>query len=1300
MMSWYTKIKRDMKTLAKLFVAVAVLFVGFSCTTDATEDLGVAVGGQTEIALSLESSRTQLGEKADGVYPLYWSEGDKIAVNGVASNEVPAEAVGLSSATFVVNGVVAHPYNIVYPAPAEGVTAVVDGCYPVVFPATQTYVAGNIDGKAAAMCGYAAEGATPTLTHLTGVLRFAIKGEATLASLRITSQSGVLSGTYDVNCATGELTAQEGSTSNVVSMSFGEGLVLGDAATPIYVAIPAGEYGVIECMFTTNDGKKMAASFDSTAKPITAGKVREFAELTFAAESVDNDILEIYDVADMQTFAAQLALSSWKQVKVMKSIDMTGVEWTPVEGFTGVFDGQDNEIKGLTKPLFGTTSGTIKNVHLKEVALNLTDTTFAGSLVVSLQSTAEQTAVVANCSAEGTIVYSNNAVTPTADFQSRLINVGGLIGRAYAAKISKCVNRVNIDVQLSTPADIGTTKLKVSPSFGGVVAHIDTADESITAVPCVEECVNYGSVTNNDSKSNVTYSSPIMAGVVGCIMAKDAIVTKCENYGVMKNTKAIRQGDVAGIVGRTYAAEVSHCVNHEGADIVFTNEGRYSFIGGIAGDAYAGAFSYCTNKGEIQYVPSVSSTSGYQWMGGGVAYTRTSSAITIKNCVNEGKITHSGNVRNGASNCYIVVGGVAGNVTALASIEDCENKAEILITGVKGNTSTETAAFTCVGGVVGSQTPTGSKMLRCTNSGVVNYNATIYGKGTVSDHYVGGLVGSLKGSAEDCVNNAEVNIDTRVEAVADAVPAITVCAGGCVGNFNTGTLKNCTNKGAVTFKKDAKTYGYSLGGIVGQATSTIDGCTNEGEISAYGDTVECDGTLVSIKIGGLGGYATTVKNSTNAASGKVTVKGKVYPSGAWPGESVGTSIGGMFGHKNSTTTNCHNYAPLDVTVNTAQPTLYTMNGGFYIGGLAGYAGSNWSDCSNNGDITVDGTYDLYLDRYAHLGISGCISRLANATYTNVDNHGNITVNVTIPVKKNTHSTDINHLYVGGVITGFGGSKGLTGCDNSGKITIGEGTVVDNVYIVAGGVCANAMSGNFLVNCHNSGDVECHGTGKFGIVIGGVFGRHTSDTATVSDCSNSGTVLVTKGEKGESYGKGVYMGGLSGSQSTKVVAVTNFRNSGKMIFKGKSTDVTRIAGIVGSHTQSAESWTGIVNVGDIDFLPADKDDYIDSKTYIGGLVGNSAKGIADAVCYCSINAVGASNVGIALGTPRSAASLAANCQLGGAIVGEYNIEDEEYKIVALDGSNYFNYIYGGGTTDWGDSTDYDGCTVLTSKPTFE
>jgi hypothetical protein len=39
-----------------------------------------------------------------------------------------------------------------------------------------------------------------------------------------------------------------------------------------------------------------------------------------------------------------------------------------------------------------------------------------------------------------------------------------------------------------------------------------------------------------------------------------------------------------------------------------------------------------------------------------------------------------------------------------------------------------------------------------------------------------------------------------------------------------------------------------------------------------------------------------------------------------------------------------------------------------------------------------------------------------------------------------------------------------------------------------------------------------------------------------------------------------------------------------------------------------------------------------------------------------------------------------------------------EIITLDGSNYYDYIYGG-TTDWTGNANYDGCTFLSVVPTI-
>ena len=100
-----------MKNLTKIFFAVAAL-VAVSCTTDVTEDLGVQLGndgaGQTTLTLSLEESRTLLGEAANGLYPVTWCADDAISVNGVKSTSITISD-NASVATFAFDGVLSYP---------------------------------------------------------------------------------------------------------------------------------------------------------------------------------------------------------------------------------------------------------------------------------------------------------------------------------------------------------------------------------------------------------------------------------------------------------------------------------------------------------------------------------------------------------------------------------------------------------------------------------------------------------------------------------------------------------------------------------------------------------------------------------------------------------------------------------------------------------------------------------------------------------------------------------------------------------------------------------------------------------------------------------------------------------------------------------------------------------------------------------------------------------------------------------------------------------------------------------------
>ena len=486
------------------------------------------VGGQTEIALSLEESRTQFGEKVDGVYPLYWSEGDKIAVNGVVSEALAASAEGKVNAVFTVNGNVAYPYNIVCPA-AEGVSAVASGCQPVVFPATQNYVPGNVDGKAIVMYGYAEEGETPTLKHLTGVLRIAVKGQATLSSLTVTSPSGALAGTFDVNCANGELTAQEGTTSNTVSMSFGDGLTLGAEATPIYVAVPAGEYGIVSVTLATTSGEKMMIKFDSSSKPISVGKVREFSEFEFVANVGADDLFVIDSKEALIAFAA----APTKSAVVTTNIDMTGVAWTPIDGFYSTFDGGNFSIKGLSAPLFKNANGVIKNVKLVDVNIASNNSLVLGAVACNLFADADKAGVVEGCSVSGTITINNSILTLASSYDSlyEVAHFGGVVGALHGASIVNCKNEAKIQVDAVAQA---ANEVVVHAFVGGIVgcSSIITVGESVIN-SSVKGCENRGAINYHDGATKQVLV-PHVGGVVGATTRENhGEISNCSNYGAI-----------------------------------------------------------------------------------------------------------------------------------------------------------------------------------------------------------------------------------------------------------------------------------------------------------------------------------------------------------------------------------------------------------------------------------------------------------------------------------------------------------------------------------------------------------------------------------------------------------------------------------------------------------------------------------------------------------------------------------------------------------------------------------------------
>jgi len=271
----------DMKKL--LLVLAAVGFFAVGCQTDNTSDNAVNVGDGTTLTISLPQTRTSLGGKVGDTYPIYWSEGDKIVVNGSLSEKVCIDVDDNSRAKFVVNPSPEYPYHITYPycESTSAEQAVVE------FPAEQVYTEGTFAPNCVPMCGYAEKKSkTIALKHLASVLRVPVKAKfdgAALEKVVLTAENSV-AGEYNVDCQNAAITATE-SVGNVVTYTLPANFTLSSSTESVlHIVLPAVEIGACTIEFIEKGGEKMVATWTPSTS-LSKGVVREFKTVTYAPKT-------------------------------------------------------------------------------------------------------------------------------------------------------------------------------------------------------------------------------------------------------------------------------------------------------------------------------------------------------------------------------------------------------------------------------------------------------------------------------------------------------------------------------------------------------------------------------------------------------------------------------------------------------------------------------------------------------------------------------------------------------------------------------------------------------------------------------------------------------------------------------------------------------------------------------------------------------------------------------------------------------------------------------------------------------
>ena len=305
--------------------------------------------------------------------------------------------------------------------------------------------------------------------------------------------------------------------------------------------------------------------------------------------------------------------------ELTKDIDLSGVEWTPIEGFTGTLIGNGYAIKNLTIDtmdsniglfaqmkgsvenlviknaqitasgrtecvgiLCGVLQGSVKSISIVAGSINAENSNYVGAVAGKVSSLSEKTVTNLISSAEvvgrdyvggifGTVSPSCDGEGDSATF-SNIINLGAVTGENYVGGVfgNMYFNGSHAIVHYSYPAymlTIGNEGNVTGKTYvGGIVGSGDT-----------DTTASY--IIDSYNKAVITAEA-----VAGCIAGYcDLTIENCANEGSQLIVTGFLNKDgeklayVGGFVGK--GAVIRECTNN--VDIAYSGGGKY--VAGIMG---------------------------------------------------------------------------------------------------------------------------------------------------------------------------------------------------------------------------------------------------------------------------------------------------------------------------------------------------------------------------------------------------------------------------------------------------------------------------------------------------------------------------------------------------------------------------------------------------------------------------------------------------------------------------------------------------------------------------------------------
>lgn len=854
--------------MKKTILAAFCLMGAIACSNE----LEYQNDSRTVLTLELPgTTKTVLGDAQDGMRPVLWCKGDKISVNGVASQALAIEE-NVPTASFVFEKELTAPYSIIYPA-----TMVKNGGSVITLPSQQKVASGdNIVSGSMPMAGYSTTESV-MMKQVCGILGIRLKmgTEANLIRyIEVTALGGEpVCGDFTVDYQNGTLSS-EAKDANVIRMEVQKALSA-ESASAFNVILPAGVYSQgFSVKVVDENGQSMIRNIGGSRK-LEAGKLMLMPELTFVPNGEENGV-EIATPEDWNSFATAYNAGKYPDSQIATiTADLDFLSVGADKFVTlGLRDGAKQSPDGQAKYFAGTLNGNGKRILNLKTDVPFIQAIGTGALVQDViidascefgvwygTKSIEFGPLVGYCS-DGKITNCSSSATVTLSQCNSLANnndlyVGGLVGRNRAAEIIGCTSSTSIVADATYVVDAAS---KSNLYIGGFTGYCSNPNGVL------EKCTNTGNISVASTALNI-----YVGGI--CARASAGTITGCSNSGAITAStvkadggpcQSIYLGGLFSIVdaNKDQSIEVTGCSNS--GDITSASDVKQQTIGGIAGrlSTYNVKFTGNTTSGNITTKAALQSL----FCGGVFGRITASQTLTFSGepCTGNIKIGATESSNQATIYCGGLIGQTTKNITIGGDVT-CKSNITYDISAAANIT-----AESFFGGIIGCAYGALINISGMKASGVITIKSP---SNKAMQHKLSGFGGIIGGATKgakisDCSSSVYVKMTDKTSKTNGSA----VHFGGIAGRLYGGNveIKHCTNSGRQQnnhYNNNIWSNNFSgnvTGGIVGSIgysavntdsySAIIDDCHNTGSVYAFRGAV-----------GGIAGYLSNA-TITNCSS--------------------------------------------------------------------------------------------------------------------------------------------------------------------------------------------------------------------------------------------------------------------------------------------------------------------------------------------------------------------------------------------------------------------------------------------------